>query len=107
MNYPKASLEVTAKDQDGKEVFTKTKVYAAYDLHLADDKEGYLGMTNYDITAQHHINLGIEPHQIESFTDVLTLPVGTKSVTIEAAFNYLYEEGQSAEIKKVSKKIEF
>jgi hypothetical protein len=98
---------VTVKDQDGKVVFSKIEEYAVYDLHFADNKEGYLGLNNWDITAQKHIDLGLEPHHTESVTEVLPLAVGTKSVTVEAAFNYLYEEGQSAVIKKASQKIDF
>ena len=98
---------MTVKDQDGKVLLTKTKEYAIYDVHLPDNKEGYLGMNNYDITAQHHIDLGLEPHHTESITDVLPLPVGTKSVTVEATFNYLYEEDVSAVIKKETKTIDF
>ncbi len=107
MYIPQASLEVTVKDQDGKVLLTKKKVFAVYDVHLADNKEGWLGMSNYDITAQHHINLGIEPHQTESITDVFPLPVGTKSATVEAKFNYDYEATDSAVIKAVSKTVQF
>ena len=107
MYIPQASLEVTVKDQDGKVLLTKKKVFAVYDVHLADNKEGWLGMSNYDITAQHHINLGIEPHHTESITDVLPLPVGTKSATVEANFNYDYEATHSEVIKTASKTVQF
>jgi|GEM_PF-1511642 hypothetical protein len=107
MYIPKASLEVTVKDQDGKVLLTKIKEYSVYDLHFEDNKEGYLGMSNFDITAQHHINLGLEPHQTDSITEVLPLAIGTKSVTVEATFNYLYEEGDRAVIKTASKTVEF
>ncbi len=107
MYIPQASLEVTVKDQDGKVLVTKKKVFAVYDVHLADNKEGWLGMSNYDITAQHHINLGIEPHHVESITDVVPLPVGTKAATVEANFNYDYEATHSEVIKTVSKTVQF
>ncbi len=107
MYIPQASLEVTVKDQDGKVLLTKKKVFAVYDVHLETNKEGYLGMSNYDITAQHHIDLGLEPHHTESITDVLPLPVGTKSATVEANFNYDYEATDSAVIKTVSKTVQF
>ncbi len=98
---------MTVKDQDGKVVYSDTEEYGVYDLHFADNKEGYLGLNNWDITAQNHVNLGLEPHKTESITKVLPLEIGTKSVTVEAAFNYLYEEGHSEVIKKATKKIDY
>jgi hypothetical protein len=101
------SLVVTVKDQDGKAVFTRTEEYGVYDLHFPDNKQGYLGLNDWDITAMKHIDLGLEPHEVHSYTNVVPLTEKTKSVTVEAAFNYLYEKGDSAVIKTVSKKIDF
>ncbi len=107
MYIPETALDVTVKDQDGKVVFSKNKVYAVYDLHFEEHKEGYLGLSNFDITAQKHHNFGIEPHETDSQTFVIPLKEGTKSVDIEAAFSYIYEKGKSSVIKKANKKVEF
>lgn len=104
---PKTALDVTVKDQNGKVIFSENKVYAVYDLHMPDNKDGWLGLDDWDITAMTHVNLGLEPHKTESFTNVVTLPAGTTSATVEAAFSYLYEDGQSAVIKSVLNKVDF
>jgi len=104
---PKTALDVTVKDQDGKELFSNRKEYAVYDLHMPDNKEGWLGLNNWDITAMTHIDLGLKPHEVDSQTFVVPLREDTKTATVEATFYYLYEEGKSAPIKKVSKSIEF
>jgi hypothetical protein len=98
---------VTAKDQKGKVLFTKTKEYEVYDLHLPSNKGGYLGFDDWDITAMTHINNGIEPLETDSETYVALLKEDTKSVDIEVSFIYLYEEGGSVVISKVNKKVEF
>ncbi|MBI4844716.1 MAG: hypothetical protein HY809_10440 [Nitrospirae bacterium] len=104
---PKTALDVTVKDDKGKVVFTHNEEYAVYDLHLPSNKEGYLGLNDWDITAMTHIDLGLEPLKTESYTNVLPLNEGTKSVTVEATFGYLYEDGHSSVIKSVSKKVDF
>ncbi len=107
MYIPETALDVTVKDQDGKVVFSKNKKYGVYDLHFKENKEGYLGLSNFDITAQKHYDLGIEPHETDSHTFVIPLKEGTKSVNVEAAFSYIYEKSHTATIKKVSQKVEF
>jgi len=98
---------VTVKDQKGKVLFSKTKEYEVYDLHLPDNKDGWLGFDDWDITAMTHINKGIKPLKTDSETYVALLNEDTKSVDIEASFIFLYEEGGSVVISKVNKKVEF
>ena len=98
---------MTVKDQDGKVVFSNTKTYEVYDLHLSSNKEGWMGFNDWDLTAMTHINLGLEPLKTDSLTFVVPLKAGTKSVEIEAAYRFMYEENDTAVWKKVSKKIEF
>jgi hypothetical protein len=98
---------VTVRDQDGKEVFSSQKEYFVYDFHFAENKEGYLGLDHWDITAMDHIKTGIEPKKTDSEVFVVPLTEDTKSVDIEAAFTFVYEEGKIATIHKVNKKVEF
>lgn len=98
---------MTVKDQKGKVLFTKTKLYEVYDLHLPGNKDGYLGFDDWDLTAMTHINNGLEPFKTDSETYVALLNEDTKSVDIEVSFVFHYEEGGSAVISKVSKKVEF
>lgn len=95
------------KDQDGKVLFSRTKEYEVFDLHLPQNREGWMGFDDWDITAMTHINLGLEPLQTDSLTFVVPLNIDTKSATAEATYKFIYEEGDSAVWKTVSKKIEF
>ncbi|MCK5426962.1 MAG: hypothetical protein KAJ34_04650 [Thermodesulfovibrionia bacterium] len=54
-----------------------------------------------------HVNLGIEPLETDSQTFVIPLTVDTKSVNVEASFTFIYEEGKSASIHAVTKKVDF
>lgn len=98
---------MTVKDQDGKVVFSKTKEYVLYDLHLPQNKEGWMGFNDWDLTAMTHINLGLEPLETDSLTFVVPLKAGTKSVDIEAAYRFIYEGNDTAVWQSASKKIEF
>ena len=73
---------MTVKNQDGKEVFSRNEEYGVYDLHFEHNKEGWIGLNDWDITAMDHIDLGIEPGEIKSYTFVIPLKGDTKSVDI-------------------------
>lgn len=98
---------MTVKDQKGKVLFSKTREYEVYDLHLPSNKDGYLGFDDWDLTAMTHINNGLEPLETEAETFVALLNEDTKSVDIEASFVFHYEEGGSAILSKVNKTVEF
>lgn len=98
---------MTVKDQNGKVIFTKTEDYEVYDLHLPDNKDGWMGFDDWDLTAMTHINLGLEPFETDSKTFVVPLKKDTTVADIEASFIFHYEEGDSAVISKVNKKVEF
>ncbi|GAB4543133.1 MAG: hypothetical protein Fur0020_12590 [Thermodesulfovibrionia bacterium] len=98
---------MTVKDQNGKVLFSKTKDYEVYDLHLPQNKKGWLGFDDWDITAMTHVNLGLEPLSEDSERFVAVLNKDTTVAEIEAAFVFHYEEGNSAVIDKVSRRLEF
>jgi len=98
---------VTVKDQNGKVLFSKSKDYEVYDLHLPQNKKGWLGFDDWDITAMTHVNLGIEPLSEDSLRYVVILNKDTRLVDIDASFVFHYEEGDSAVIDTISKKVEF
>ena len=98
---------MTVKDQNGNVLFTDRKLYEVFDQHLPSNKDGWMGFDDWDLTAMTHINLGLEPFQTDAITRVLPLKEDTKSVTVEAAFIFIYEEGQESVIKKEVKTIDF
>ncbi len=96
------------KDQNGKVVFSKTKEYALYDLHYPEyNKEGYLGLNDWDITAMYRTNFGVEPFEEDVQKFVIPLPAGTKAADIEASFRFIYEKGKEAVWNKATKRVEF
>ena len=98
---------MSVKDQDGKVVFSKDKEYGIYDLHYEQNKEGYLGLNDWDITSMYRSNFALEPFETDSQTFIIPLPEGTKSVDIEAKFRFLYEKDQESVWSTATKKIEF
>jgi hypothetical protein len=98
---------VTVKDQSGKLVFSKLKVYEVHNLHFMHNKEGYLGLNHWDITAMDRVDLGIKPHETDSLTYIIPLPKDTKSIDVEATFKFLYEEGHEAVIHQKVKKVKY
>ena len=105
MYIPKTVLDVTVKDQNGKEVFSRQKEYAIYDLYFAGGKQ--VPLKDWDITAMKRIDQSIHSLETDSHTFVVPLSEGIKSVDVEVSFSYIYERGKTATIAKVSKKIEF
>ncbi|HDH34502.1 MAG TPA: hypothetical protein ENG88_03500 [Nitrospirae bacterium] len=104
---PQTALQVSVTDQNGNEIFFKNKTYRVYSLHLSHNREGYLGLNDWDITAMERLNMGIEPGDTDSQTFVATLNEDTTSIVVEASFKYIYEKGVSTVIQKEIKKIEF
>ncbi len=98
---------MTIKDQDGKVLFSRTKDYEVYDLHLPENKKGWLGFDDWDITAMTHINLGLEPLSEDSQRFVAVLNKDSRLVDVSASFVFHYEEGDSAVLETVSKRLEF
>ena len=99
---------MTVKDQNNKVLFTERKLYEVHDLHLPSNKDGWMGFDDWDLTAMTHItDLALEPFQTDSILRVIPLKEDTKSVTVEAAYLFIYEEGDEGVIKKETKMIEF
>ncbi len=100
---------MTVKNSKGKTLFSNEKIYGVYDLHLPENKEGWLGLSNWDITAMTHIDLGLEPGKTDSRVFVVPLKKGVKSVDVEVVYSYIYEVGvdKKTTIHTVSEKVEF
>lgn len=96
---------MTVTDQDGRVVFSRTKVYEVHNLHFMHNKEGYLGLNYWDITAMDHVNLGIKPHETDTLSAMVPLPKDTESVNVDAVFRFLYEVGHEAVIHREAEKI--
>ena len=99
---------MSVKDQDGNVLFSDRKEYTVYDQHLPDNKDGWMGFDDWDLTAMTHItDFALEPFKTDSILRVIPLKKDTKSVTVEAAYLFIYEEGDEGVIKKATKKIDF
>lgn len=102
---PRAALEVTAKDQDGKVVHTERRKYENWNLWFDGNKEVDLRL--WDITATTSVNYGLKPNRTDEKTHVVPLKMGTKSVTIDATFFFEHEPDVWEPVKKVSKTVTF
>jgi len=95
---------VTAKDQDGKVVHTERRKYENWNLWFEGRKEVALQL--WDITATANINLGLEPGEPDTTTNVVVLDKDTKSVTVEVKFMYEHTPDNWETIKTVSQTLD-
>jgi len=77
---------VTAKDQNGNVIHTERRKYQNWNLWFEGRKEVALQL--WDITATASVNLGLEPGQPDTKTNVIVLDKDTKSVTVEVKFMF-------------------
>lgn len=97
---------MTVKDQNGKEVWKKVREYSLNDMYLKVPGAKQVPLFMWDITAQEQIHDGIEPGEIDSNTYVIPLSMDTTSVTVDAYFKFLYEEGKEATIHQLTQKVD-
>lgn len=109
MYIPTSALDVAVKDQDGKVIFSESKEYFVNDFYVKalDPKPEDVMLPIWRFDRQVHIHEGIEPGETDSNTFVIPLKEGTKFVTVEASFRFIYEEGKEAIWRQATKKIEF
>lgn len=100
---PKAVLDVTVKDQDGKVVFTNQKEFTVNDLYFEEGKQ--IALAELDMNALEHIDLGLKALETITNTFIIPLKVETKSVDVEASFRYFYSRDKTFTVKKVVQKV--
>ncbi len=100
---PRAVLEVTARDDKGKEVFVREHEFTVNDLYFKGGKQ--VAMAEWDITATEHFDLGVRPVEPYKFTYIIPLSPDTKSVEAGAEFKYLYTRDKTFEVQKVVQKV--
>ncbi len=102
---------MTVKDQDGNVLFSKTEDYIVNDFYVPElDPKGKpeeVMLPQWRFDRQQHLHQGIEPKETKSYTFVLPLKEGVKSVDVEAAFRFIYEKGKESVWEKATKKVEF
>ena len=96
---------MTVKNEEGNILSTDKRIYKVENFHFPHNRVGYLGLKYWDITAMDTINLGIKPHETDTLISIVPLPKDTRSVQVETTFNFLYEKGESAVIRKVVDKV--
>lgn len=96
---------MTVKDQTGKQVFFKQREYTSYNLYFEGGKQ--VPLAEWDITAMEIFDTRPYGGQIDSNTYIVELTEGTKSVDVEASYNYEYEPGNTVTVQKVTQKVEF
>jgi hypothetical protein len=86
---PRAALEVTAKDQNGKVIHSERRKYDNWNLWFSKGKKVSLRL--WDITATTNVNQGLEPGVTDESPQVILLDNDVTSVDIEAKFLFEHE----------------
>ncbi len=97
------ALDVSVKDQDGKELFARQKEYTVNDLYFKGGKR--VAMAEWDVTATEHFDLGLKPNVPDINTFIIPLKIDTTSVDVEVRVIYLYERDKTFTLDKVVQKI--
>lgn len=91
-------MDVTARDQDGREIFSREKEFTVNDLYFKGGKR--VAMAEWDVTATEHYDLGLKSLQTDRSTFIIPVPYGIKSVVVEAAVRYLYSRDKTLDVDK-------
>lgn len=96
-------LDVTVKDQNGKEIFIRQEEYSVNDFYFKGGKQ--VPMAEWDVTATEHFGLGIEPITPDTYTFIVPVKLNTVSVSIDAILTYEYSREEIITVQKVSQKV--
>lgn len=94
---------MTAKDQDGKVIFSEQKEYHVGDLYFKGGKQ--VAMAEWDVTATEHFDLGLKALETNTYTFILPLKSDITNVRVEAEFRYLYTRDKTFPVQKVVKEV--
>ncbi|MBI5056397.1 MAG: hypothetical protein HZB61_07270 [Nitrospirae bacterium] len=101
---PRMHMDVTVRDQDGREIFSNRKEFTVGDLYFKGGKQ--VAMAEWDVTATEHVELGLKPNAPDTNTFVVPLRADTTSAIIEVTVNYLYTRDETFTMQKVTQKVE-
>jgi len=100
---PKMVMDVTVRDQDRKELFSRQKEFTVGDLHFKGGKQ--VAMAEWDVTATEHFDLGIEPDKPNTSTFIIPLNADTKSADVEVNVKYFYSRDKIFIVGKAVKSV--
>ncbi|MBI4849696.1 MAG: hypothetical protein HY808_14195 [Nitrospirae bacterium] len=101
---PRMHMDVSVRDQDGREIFSNRKEFTVGDLYFKGGKQ--VAMAEWDVTATEHVELGLKPNVPDRNTFVIPLKSDTTSATVEVTVNYLYTRDETFTMQKVIQKVE-
>lgn len=101
---PRMISETRITDQDGKEVFYRSKEFSVGDLYFKGGKN--VAMAEWDVTATEHFDLGIEPDEPDERTYIVPLSTDTASVVVTSTVKYIYSRSEIITIGEDAQKIE-
>ncbi len=100
---PKIVMNLTVKDQDSKEIFSRQKEFTVGDLYFKGGKP--VAMAEWDVTATEHFDLGIKPDEPDSSTFIIPLKTDTKTVDVEVNLKYFYSRDEIFTIGETVQKV--
>jgi nitrate/TMAO reductase-like tetraheme cytochrome c subunit len=101
---PKIVMNLTVKDQDSKEIFSRQKEFTVGDLYFKGGKQ--VAMAEWDVTATEHFDLGIKTGEPDTSTFIIPLNTDTKSVDVEVNVKYLFSRDEIFTIGESAQKVE-
>ncbi|RJQ16409.1 MAG: hypothetical protein C4560_09555 [Nitrospiraceae bacterium] len=96
-------LDVTVRDQNGKEIFSARNDYSVNDFYFTGGKK--VPMAEWDVTATEHFGLGLKPAAPDKKTFIIPVKPDATSVEVEALLTYSYSGETMFTVQKVIRKI--
>lgn len=104
MNYPKASLDVTVRDENGSVIFSTKKNYEVYDLYMKKQKTT---LRFWDVFVTAHFDKGLKPLQSDRDIMLVPVPEGVKVVNVDVSLNLQYGKEKPIVLQRKEKRVEF
>ena len=96
-------MDVTVRDQDRKELFSRQKEFTVGDLYFKGGKQ--VAMAEWDVTATEHFDLGVEPDKPNTSTFIIPLNADTRSADVEVNVKYFYSRDKIFNMGKAVKNV--
>ena len=99
----KMVMDVTVRDENGKELFSRQQEFSVSDLYFKGGKQ--VPMAEYDVTATEHFNFGLKPLVSDDYTYILPVQTRTGTLDVEVKVSYIYSKDRVFIMGKVVRKV--
>ena len=99
----KMVMDVTVRDENGDELFSRQQEFSVSDLYFKGGKQ--VPMAEYDVTATEHFDFGLKSLVSDAYTYILPVRTVTGALDIEAKVSYIYSQDRTFIMGKVVRKV--